>query len=154
MSEELKALCPWCCAELKVTYEENRIYQAVCRKCGKCITFQDKSFYGAIETLNRRTQPDNPPTSHMQVGRFSYTFYSVPDSNPSLLMGEAMLLDHIWIRDILRPISSNYALIDNFNTLFGKPRIITLNANGYRWKDYGKTWLAYAHKPEKDGDKG
>ncbi|MDU7339351.1 MAG: hypothetical protein E7L17_14705 [Clostridium sp.] len=66
--------------------------------------------------------------------------------NRPLLMAEAMRRHHIWIQDLERPISSFWALIDSF-VLFGKPVILTLVHGGYRWKNYGKTWIAFDEKP-------
>lgn len=85
-----------------------------------------------IQAWNRRTQPDNPPLSLEQL--------------------RGMGGEPVWIEDLEEPENSEWKICywDR-----GKYLVLTsMHCQGHLLDEYGKTWLAYAHKPEKDGDEG
>ncbi len=128
--DELKACCPWCNSELAVTYEEDRVYKAVCAHCGKTVTFEDKSYYGALDTLNRRSEPENKPLSLEELRRMD---------------GEPVYLKTNTSR------GNFYALVKHINLQEGKA-LFSFDCCGWQayTDDYEKSWTAYAHKPEQE----
>ena len=134
--DELKACCPWCNSELTVTYEEDRVYKAVCTHCGKTITFEDKSRTGAFDTLNRRTHSENKP---LTIARIAEIDKLKTKSPIYLVFDNDQHEENRWIE----LFNWTGRSVDGFG--FGNECETT-----FLLGSYGITWNAYFSKPEQE----
>jgi len=150
--EKPKVFCPWCNKEMRVTYEEDRNYKAICYHCEKAVTFKDKSFDSTIETLNRRTQPDNSPEARILVWaawNALQLLFGIPDAQKAseLLMQAMDLMDK---QPDNPPLNCDGCVHNGYSMLgkyLGGSKCYACRRNPY-------TADNYAHKLEKDGDEG
>lgn len=108
-----------------------------CNVCGAstgaCDTEEKAKRQWNILVGNRRAQPDNPPLSLEQLRQM--------DGEP------------VWIEFFTQNAKNGkfagWTIVDN---RFESQEF--MNEHHLKFSFYGKSWLAYEHKPEKDSDEG
>jgi hypothetical protein len=107
-----------------------------CNKCGEAVTFLDFDDEKLKSAWNRRPALENKPLTLEQLRK--------------------MNCDWVWIERIGKcgelP-KSVLKYINGYGYVLGKHQKVKICDICLLFEEYGKTWLAYARKPEQEGQK-
>ncbi|MGX8711641.1 MAG: Lar family restriction alleviation protein [bacterium] len=135
-TDELKP-CPFCGykAEIRrtaLTSQSRPKFFVACGVCGVETPRIARTKEEAVTAWNRRTAPENKPLTLEQLQQM--------DGEPA------------WIQ---RGKKGTYRVVKDVSyggEYGGEVRFTDSGPTGLRIEDYGKTWLAYARKPEQEAD--
>lgn len=137
--------CPFCGGKPNIHHDdEEGAYWVICPECGAKTLTHYYSLYNemaekyAISVWNRRASPANPPLTLEQLQEMN---------------GDMETRPWVWIEMLVedkRHKSAYYQIQHDYTK--GEALCCGYPGMGYEfeYEDYNETWLAYAHKPEKE----